>query len=200
VPIPKQRAKRSSIAVTIESLMARRCCDLPEEVLVEIFSWVPPQSLIRFKCVSKSWYALINSLVKNPEFVNKHLRNVDDKVFSSATCLVFSPPAVFWQRHSKRGSECSKLFTSLTIFDGDNERDGVNCVGEVFDLDTPLSKLITAEALMSDRSHCNGIICLAFNRTVILCNPAIKECRTLPKSCLTISRKGMQDSSEIMPY
>ena len=38
---------------------------MPVDVLEQIFSWLPPESLIRFKCVNKSWYAHINSLMKN---------------------------------------------------------------------------------------------------------------------------------------
>lgn len=33
---------------------------LPEEVMVEILSRLPLESLLRFNCVAKSWYALIN--------------------------------------------------------------------------------------------------------------------------------------------
>jgi F-box interacting protein len=44
---------------------------LPEEMLVKIFSWLPPKSLIRYKCVSKRWHALIG----NPDFLSKNLLN-----------------------------------------------------------------------------------------------------------------------------
>jgi hypothetical protein len=40
---------------------------LPEEMVVKILSWLPPKSLIRFKCVSKRWHALIG----NPDFLSK---------------------------------------------------------------------------------------------------------------------------------
>jgi F-box interacting protein len=44
---------------------------LPEEVVVKILSRLPPKSLIRFKCVSKRWHALIG----NPDFLSKNLLN-----------------------------------------------------------------------------------------------------------------------------
>ncbi|TKY53587.1 F-box protein [Spatholobus suberectus] len=43
---------------------------LPEELLVEILSWVSVKALMRFRCVSKWW----NSLVLDPTFVKLHLQ------------------------------------------------------------------------------------------------------------------------------
>jgi F-box interacting protein len=44
---------------------------LPAAVVVRILSRLPPKSLIRFKCVSKSWHALIG----NPDFLSINLLN-----------------------------------------------------------------------------------------------------------------------------
>lgn len=41
---------------------------LPEDLLVEILLRLPVESLLRFKCVCKHWYALI----RNPSFIEKH--------------------------------------------------------------------------------------------------------------------------------
>ncbi|TKY53497.1 F-box/kelch-repeat protein [Spatholobus suberectus] len=43
---------------------------LPEELVVEILSWVPVKALMRFRCVSKSW----NSLVFDPSLIKLHLQ------------------------------------------------------------------------------------------------------------------------------
>ncbi|KAF4364617.1 hypothetical protein F8388_015308 [Cannabis sativa] len=48
--------------------MVRGCSDMPEAVLEEIFSWLPPDSLISFKCVSKSW-TLPKPCLSNDGFV-----------------------------------------------------------------------------------------------------------------------------------
>ncbi|ESR38727.1 hypothetical protein CICLE_v10027518mg, partial [Citrus x clementina] len=45
--------------------------DSPDDIMVEILSRLPVKSLIRLRCVCKSWYAFI----KNPSFVSKHLKH-----------------------------------------------------------------------------------------------------------------------------
>ncbi|POO01816.1 F-box domain containing protein [Trema orientale] len=50
-------------------------CDLPEDMLVEILSWLPAESVLRFKRVQKSWCVLIDALVKKQLFAAMHLSN-----------------------------------------------------------------------------------------------------------------------------
>ncbi|KAL4607542.1 hypothetical protein ACB092_09G182700 [Castanea dentata] len=42
---------------------------LPDDLVYEILTWVPVKSLIRFRCVSKSWYSTITS----HKFIKTHL-------------------------------------------------------------------------------------------------------------------------------
>ncbi|KAG5568577.1 hypothetical protein H5410_064404 [Solanum commersonii] len=44
---------------------------LPEEIVMDTLSRLPVQSLLRFKCVSKSW----KKLIVEPYFTRKHLKN-----------------------------------------------------------------------------------------------------------------------------
>ncbi|PON47162.1 F-box domain containing protein [Trema orientale] len=177
--------------------MATLCCELPE-ILEEIFSWLPTQSLMRFKCVSKSWNAFIKSLLKNPEFVNKHLRNIDKKVLSRTTCLVFfCPGSVKWQ-HPRRGAPRRDLLKVLTVSHDHNESDRINYDGQVLRLPTLFPSELPLAHLF--RSHCNGIICLAnCYDTVILCNPSINECRTLPEPYLTDGVVGVGFGYDLRP-
>ncbi|TKY66112.1 F-box protein [Spatholobus suberectus] len=41
----------------------------PQEVMVDILSWLPVKALMRFRCVSKTW----KSLISDPTFVKLHL-------------------------------------------------------------------------------------------------------------------------------
>ncbi|KAK4340944.1 hypothetical protein RND71_039445 [Anisodus tanguticus] len=48
---------------------------LPEDVLVDILLRLPVESLLRFKCVCKYWYALI----KGPSFIEKHFHHKNNR-------------------------------------------------------------------------------------------------------------------------
>ncbi len=48
--------------------------DLSDDVMVETLSRLPVKSLMRFRCVCKSWY----SLVKDPNFIYKHLKRANN--------------------------------------------------------------------------------------------------------------------------
>ena len=44
-------------------------CYLLLEIIIDILSWLPMKSLVRFQCVSKGWHALING----QDFIKLHL-------------------------------------------------------------------------------------------------------------------------------
>ncbi|KAM7497637.1 hypothetical protein LguiA_022051 [Lonicera macranthoides] len=46
---------------------------IPPELVVNILSWLPTRSLIRFRCVCKSWCSLISS----PNFIDIHTHQLD---------------------------------------------------------------------------------------------------------------------------
>ncbi|KAK7338965.1 hypothetical protein VNO77_19599 [Canavalia gladiata] len=48
---------------------------LYDDLITEILSWVPAKSLIRFRCVCKSW----NSFISDPEFAKLHLHRSSTK-------------------------------------------------------------------------------------------------------------------------
>ncbi|KAL5555709.1 hypothetical protein UlMin_037945 [Ulmus minor] len=127
---------------------------LPKEIMEEILLRLPPKSLVRFKCVCKSWNLLIN----DPSFINKHLL--------SCTTLFLTG---------------KKLLSPENICN--DKSDNISFLIEEFDI--PGSNKYPL-LWYFPHSHCNGIICVCpydiFEETIILCNPAIKELKVLPKS------------------
>ncbi|KAM5580277.1 F-box/kelch-repeat protein [Rosa sericea] len=53
-------------------------------VIVEILSWLPAKSLLRFRSVCKAWRALIS----DPYFIRKHLSHINTKISTSYSLLL----------------------------------------------------------------------------------------------------------------
>lgn len=149
--------------------------DLPMELVVEIMSFLPAESLVRFKCVCKLWYSIIN----DRGFVAKHLRNAIK--ISSTKSLCFTG-------YGKEFEEPVSSF--LTIYDEDKNGEHVYSVVE--DSLSPFFQRHRDEYLVS--SQCNGIFCLygeQITNNVILCNPATGEFKLLPDSCFRVKTCGI---------
>nr|BEL64082.1 hypothetical protein [Pyrus pyrifolia] len=152
----------------------------PEDRVVETLSKVPPKSLMRFKCICKSWCTLINS----PSFVAKHLNNSVDNKLLSSTCILLSrsqnhvfpdnswKPEVFWS------------MINLSI-----DSDEHNLYYDVVDLNIPFP--LEGHEFVQIDGYCNGIVCVIAGKNlrminVLLCNPATGEFKQLPHSCLLL--------------
>ncbi|XP_062115241.1 putative F-box protein At3g21120 [Humulus lupulus] len=166
------------------------CLHMPEEAVVEIMSRLPPESLVRSKRVSKSWYALIKSLIVDSAFVAKHLHNTKNNTSSVASFIYQSPcpcEDVDDQELVRHSLSCPfiapKVFHLSHLDDG--EIDLIHHVSE----DLPR---IPCERDVTDRleNHCNGVVVLTRFESgtsrgcIVLCNPAIMEFRILPDSVL----------------
>lgn len=170
--------------------MAKSCILSEDMVVAQIVSRLPPKSLMRFKCVCKLWYNLINS----PSFVAKNLFNSMHNKFSSSISIVFKRTVLKDNNitdeeeiyHILRDDSDRKQVL-LSLLDLCNNHDGdeqyLHSVVEDFSVPPPMGLAFTLQIV----GHCNGIICLsthAGSDRVALCNPSIKEFKFLPKSCL----------------
>ncbi|XP_022983805.1 F-box protein CPR1-like [Cucurbita maxima] len=137
---------------------------LPEEVMIEILSRLPPESLLRFKTVRKSWYALID----NPKFATKHFSNSLKHKHVLLKRLV-----------TKNSGKKENIFSFLKFplpLDGSVP---------VFDVDWPFDEDFRYFEI---RGHSHGLLCLTdLRRDIFLCNPATREFRKLPQSILLLT-------------
>jgi F-box interacting protein len=112
---------------------------LPEEVIAEVFSYLPVKSLTRFKCASKSF----NTLISDRKFIKLHLNRFSQK----ADCTVVSRNIDYWNGNSV-------TFTSIHMHE--NPPNNITNV-----LKYPYHKL---DDKVKDCSFivgsCNGLLCL----------------------------------------
>ncbi|KAI5326351.1 hypothetical protein L3X38_035425 [Prunus dulcis] len=166
---------------------------LSEELMTHILSRLPPKSLLRFKCIRKSWSVLITT----PQFVEMHLSN-----FSSTRHQISTPSTTILFKHfiltDLNTDQKELLFSMFNLRSDDVDNDdmdggddhlrpvfedlevscfrGVDTGGEFYRVGVDIS------------SHCDGIVCLTdFHKKVALCNPAIREFKLLPESDVLLS-------------
>ncbi|KAL6129140.1 hypothetical protein ACLB2K_072493 [Fragaria x ananassa] len=72
---------------------------IPDQIMFEILTRLPVRSLLRFKCVCKSW----NSLIRSPNFINTHLDTSSDYIHVN-TWLIGSTKSLL-------SLYCAKTFT-----------------------------------------------------------------------------------------
>ncbi|XP_059452577.1 F-box/kelch-repeat protein At3g06240-like [Corylus avellana] len=138
--------------------------ELPEDLLTEILSKLPVKCLGRFKCVSKSWYALIT----NPNFITKHV--------TWANSHNPHRMAILSHWNACGNPRVSTLFNETLQLSGDVDLLQLfqHQVGEVVVV-----------------GACNGIICLSATlredgkwisgyEHLVLWNPATRESKMLP--------------------
>ncbi|XP_065632120.1 putative F-box protein At3g10240 [Quercus suber] len=139
---------------------------LPEEVVLEILQRLPVKSLIRFRCVSKSW----NSLITTPAFINSHLTRSHSLSSDSNKLIV---------RHclDKPYVEHYKLI--------DDSNDSFD---QIQNIELPISSRRIQHFRLIGSA--NGLFSLYEKERFILWNPSIRKFITLPKPCITVKAHG----------
>ncbi|KAJ4713972.1 F-box protein [Melia azedarach] len=126
-----------------------------DDTTIEILSRLPVKSLIRFRCVCKSWY----SLVKDPNFIYKHLRN-DDNIRLTVRYTVANEEDEYDDTDSYFSFFPDETLTDLSLQKLDPQRSEAVAIVGPYD----------------------GIFCLfRCNTFITLWNIATKEYRVLPK-------------------
>ncbi|XP_062018299.1 uncharacterized protein LOC133734694 isoform X2 [Rosa rugosa] len=160
-----------------------------ENLVEKILSTLPPKALMRFKCASKVWYALIN----DPRFVAKHLFNYNYN--SNSKLLLFMKRRLVSEDIKDTANEITEEvegqleFSLLNLCNNDDDIDNGEdsiIISSVEDIKIPLcTSLKTRGEAVHIVGHCNGIICLvlgvvANSFQLLLWNPAIQEFKLLP--------------------
>ncbi|XP_075643628.1 F-box/kelch-repeat protein At3g23880-like [Castanea sativa] len=140
---------------------------LPEEVALEILHRLPVKSLIRFRCVSKSW----NSLITSSVFINSHLTRSLSLPSNSNKLIV---------------GHCvdNPLVEHYKLIDDNNDS-----FDQIQNIELPLmSRRIQYFLLIGS---VNGLFSLYDEQErYILWNPSIRKFITLPKPCITFDAHG----------
>ncbi|GFQ08541.1 F-box/kelch-repeat protein at3g23880 [Phtheirospermum japonicum] len=151
----RNRSKKTK--TTVEALSDRETLDLPPEILIEILARLPVKSLLRFKCVSKSWLSLISS----PQFIKTHLKiSTQNPNLSSHRLMLTICNPDFDLIHC---SVQSLMFGPLTV---------------AHNIDYPKKNPHCAVWIVGS---CNGLICVAIDENdMFLWNPTTRTSRKLP--------------------
>ncbi|XP_062146845.1 F-box/kelch-repeat protein At3g06240-like [Alnus glutinosa] len=131
---------------------------LPEELIAGILSRLPVKSLLRFRCISKAWFALI----KDPTFINMHLHSNTERTLIMQTTMT---------RNLEDDRRLNLYYFLVNLSDEDQPV-------EVFPpfYDRHISSF--PEII----GCCNGLVCIRsyeHKRTVIW-NPSIRKYKKLP--------------------
>ncbi|XP_058203810.1 F-box/kelch-repeat protein At3g23880-like [Rhododendron vialii] len=132
--------------------------NLPFEIIVEILSRLSVKSLLRFRCVSKSW----RSLISQTEFAKTHLRLASVNTDYTHHRLILQGP-------------CSYVdFKSCSLYSVLNEKSDT-----AVELDCPLKRTYSPVMVVGS---CNGLVCIAADLEVIISNPSARKSKRLPNA------------------
>jgi F-box interacting protein len=145
---------------------------IPNEVVIEILSRLPVKSLIRFKCVSRTWRSLISS----PHFIAAHLH--------FALSNTQHPPYLLFRHYDgQHKKDCFPLPSS-----GEN---GVFFAypSDFIELRYPHKSINQSFTIVGSS---NGLLCLniLYNDGYVFWNPSIRKAISLPDPSIRFSSHG----------
>ncbi|KAL0403964.1 UNVERIFIED_CONTAM: F-box/kelch-repeat protein [Sesamum radiatum] len=145
--------------------------EIPSEVLGEILSRLPAESLLRFRCVCKAWRLTIDDPIFIKVHVHRQLLEVQDSSNGVGQLIL-------------RGDLDTKLY-SLPMESLNS--DGVKIVKAAIVKNSPLERYAEAK---SPVGSCNGVLLISQSKGInFLWNPLIREFHRLPPLKL-VSKKS----------
>ncbi|KAG6396682.1 hypothetical protein SASPL_142837 [Salvia splendens] len=133
--------------------------DLPEEIIQDILLRLPVKSLLKSRCVSKSW----NSLISSSRFVKSHLKHSAENADFANHRIIFT---LLNPTYTLKQCSVNSLMREPLVV--------------APNLDFPN---LTPHSTVWVVGSCNGIICLAIDEDdVFLWNPATRKSKQLPSA------------------
>ncbi|KAK9994103.1 hypothetical protein SO802_023806 [Lithocarpus litseifolius] len=151
-------------------LQCRTNNHLPDEIVLEILARLPVKSVLRFRCVCKSWY----SFISDPNFISTHLNH---NHHHQHHYVIHRPKIIPFPFHTPPSR--SNLQVCTLAFDRTFETISESRIPFTFQSGYP--HLV---------GSCNGILCFtdfitSKSKDVYLWNPSIRKFKRLPDTCLT---------------
>lgn len=129
---------------------------LPLELIIQILLWLPVKSLLRFKCVCKSWF----SLISDTHFANSHFQ--------------------ITAKHSRRVLfMLNHVPTTLSL-----DFEALHCDNAVSEIPNPIPNFVEppCDSLDTNSSSCRGFIFLHNDPDLFIWNPSTRVYKQIPLS------------------
>ncbi|KAL3534945.1 hypothetical protein ACH5RR_003406, partial [Cinchona calisaya] len=145
-----------------------------EDILLQIFPYLPPKTLLRFQAVSRQWL----SIISNPTFRRLHLR-----VNPIATTSAF----FLFRKIDDRAPELNFISP---------REDYVNSMGNIV---SKIKTLFNDSADIMGLHSCNGLVCIKFNFDYdriefVVYNPSTNQHRLIPRLGKLVEERFLQTS------
>ncbi|XP_071703998.1 putative F-box protein At3g25460 [Rutidosis leptorrhynchoides] len=150
--------------------------EVPEDVIIDILLRVPTRYILRFKSISKSWYALF----QNPNFISKH--------FFHNQSTLSDPAFLFTLTESSISASPSVCTVGLILSDFSYKS-----------IKIPIEIHVLKPLYVC--GSCNGLICLSIlplGSVILLWNPATRVFKDLPIS--PIDHSGYRPSAVVLGF
>ncbi|KAM4071905.1 hypothetical protein ACJW30_11G093700 [Castanea mollissima] len=150
-----------------QQILRQRDIYLPDDLVINnILTRLPVKSVMRFRCVCKSWY----SSIKPSDFIDTHLSNYKDS--HDINGYVIHMPSVRNTFFSSSSSSNTSIPVCTVAFDRTFDK-----ISDVrIPLDVNFNQIV---------GSCNGLLCVANSDNVVyLWNPSIRKFKRLPDTLL----------------
>ncbi|KAI4303897.1 hypothetical protein MLD38_039479 [Melastoma candidum] len=128
---------------------------LPDDIVMDILSRLPVKTLMRFKCVSKGWHAVIS----NPHFVKMHLQRVVEGNWVSSQRIIKTDPLQSLNYEAFEGVDCDET--------------PVECYHDL---------RVNPDYYTDLVGSCNGLVCVQGKDAMLLLNPCTRQFKIIPGS------------------